>query len=379
VRAFVAFVICSALAVSAAAAGAAPPSALQQAEGLSGLNARGPIRTVKESSARFDADVLRALDRGYPRALQRTDDRLYADLGLVADGGSLRTRLVAAVTSTNALYDAAARILRMRARPAPTRAQLVHELVRALVDQTVGLRRLTALRPRDRDASLAANAVVDGLAALASGRRAPMLTGSPLDRFLALERAAGLGPGRAFVYQLRSIGGSFAVSTALRGFPRTTEQVLHLDKFLQHERALPIALPPRVDDRALDTSETIRSSETFGELDVRALLRAFAAGDADDVAAGWGGGRLALYTGADGSTTVALVLRWDTAADADAWRALVPRLVAAAFAGAQERVCPAVEHCWIAGTREIATTAERDMTVLASGTAAELVAATIAR
>lgn len=373
------FVICVGLAASAASADAQLPSALAQAERLSGLRAHGSIRTVPESSARFNADVLRALDRDYPRGLQRTDDRLYTALGLLAAGGSSRAKLVASATAANAFYDPVARILRMRKKPAPTRAQVVHELVRALVDQNVGLRRLSALRSRDRDASLAANAVVDGLASLASGRRAGAVGRAPLDRFLSLERTAGLGPGRMFVSHLRSVGGAFAVSTALRTFPRTTEQVLHLDAFLEHTRALPIALPARVDDNALQTSETLNASETFGELDVGALLRALGLPRSDAVAAGWGGGRLALYAGPDNAETVALVLRWDSADDSAAWRAVAPALVLTAFPAAQERSCPAVERCWVSGSREIAVASVRDLTVLASGSAGELVAATIAR
>ena len=379
VKAFVAFVICAAVVAPASAAAGTRPSALSQAERLSGLKAHRPIRTVIESSPRFGADVLRVVDRDYPRTLQRTDDRLYVALGLLPAGRSTRAKVVAAASALNAQYDPVGRVLRLRRKPAPTRAEVVHELVRALVDQNVGLRRLSTLRPRDRDAALAATAVVEGLAALASGRRAAALRGSPLDRFLALERTAGLGSGRTFVAQLRSVGGAFAVSSALRTFPGTTEQVLHLDKFLERERALPIALPIHVDDRALHTSETLTASETFGELDLRALLRGFGLAGADDIAGGWGGGRLALYVGADGAATAALVVRWDSPEDAQAWRAIAPRLVAAAFPGMQERVCPAVDHCWVSGTREIASAAARDVTVLASGTAGELVAATLVR
>src|SRR5438128_4518957 len=248
VKAFVAFVICAAVVAPTSAAAGTRPSALSQAERLSGLKAHRPVRTVIESSPRFGADVLRVVDRDYPRTLQRTDDRLYVALGLLPADRSTRAKVVAAASALNAQYDPVGRVLRLRRKPAPTRAEIVHELVRALVDQNVGLRRLSTLRPRDRDAALAATAVVDGLAAIASGRRAAALRGSPLDRFLALERTAGLGSGRTFVAQLRSVGGAFAVSSALRTFPGTTEQVLHLDKFLERERALPIALPIHVDD-----------------------------------------------------------------------------------------------------------------------------------
>jgi hypothetical protein len=378
VKGLVAFVICAAL-VAPVAAAAGKPTALGQAERLSGLTARRPIRTVAESSARFDVDALRVLDRAYPRSLQRVDDRLYAALGLVPAGASTRALLVAGVRTMNAQYDPTAHVLRVRRNPAPTRAEVVHELVRALVDQNVGLRRLASLRAHDRDASLAANGVVDGLASVASGRRPGPLHGSPVNRFLAVERNAGLGPGRTFVAQLRSVGGSFAVASALRAFPQTTEQLLHLDAFLQRARALAISLPVRVDDRALQTSETLTASETFGELDVRALLRAFALPRSDSVADGWGGGRVALYTGADDAATVAVIMRWRSQADADEWRATVPSLVAVAFPAAQERTCPAVDHCWVLGDRELAAASSGDVTVLASGTAGELVAASLAR
>src|SRR5947208_14362684 len=73
--------------------------------------------------------------------------------------------------------------------------------------------------------------------------RAPALHGGPLDRFLELEAAAGLGPGRALAAELRYLGGSRALASALRTFPQTTEQLLHVDKFLERERALPVRLP----------------------------------------------------------------------------------------------------------------------------------------
>src|SRR5919201_3311615 len=161
-------------------------------------------------------------------------------------------------------------------------------------------------------------------------------------------------------------------TASLRTFPATTEQVLHVDKFLEREPALPVSLAPVIRDLRLSRSET------FGELDVLALLRAFDLADADSVAAGWGGGRLALYTTADGLQSVALVLRWDTTDDAAEWRAAAPLYVAAAFPDAQERRCPAVEHCWLIGGRELAAASNGDLTVLASGAQGELIAATLA-
>jgi hypothetical protein len=166
------------------------------------------------------------------------------------------------------------------------------------------------------------------------------LRGTPLDRFSALEYGAGLGPGRSLAAQLRYLGGRKALTTALRTFPQTTEQLLHVDKFLERERALPVTLP------ATAGGAPLVASETFGELDVRSLLRAFNVPGAVATADGWGGGRLALY----GKVAV-IMLRWDTPDDAVQWQAAVPQYVAAAFPGETGHTCPPLDRCWSGGAR----------------------------
>jgi hypothetical protein len=370
---FVAVVICAALVVPVASASAPPGSPLlRRASQLSGLKVRRPVRVVVESGTRFEADVIRALDRDYPRGLQQVDDSLYMGLGLLRAQHSIRSTLVTSEALSSAYYDERTRVLRVRRRPAPARSELLHELVRALIDQNFGLHRIWGLRARDRDAALAANMVIDGVASLASGTRPSAAQSSPLAHFLALEQADGVASGRRLIAQLRYLGGNAAVRSALRTFPPTTSDVLHVDKFLQHESAQPVTLPATIGDLRLV------QSETFGELDVLALLRAFDFSNADSVAAGWAGGRLALYATGDGGTSVALVLRWDTPADAEEWRAAAPTYVAAAFPDAQARLCPAVDHCWLTGERELASAVNGNLTVLTSGAQGELVAAALA-
>src|SRR5204863_3056413 len=160
--------------------------------------------------------------------------------------------------------------------------------------------------------------------------------GTPLARFSVLGAGGGLGPGRARGAQLRYLGGRRAIASALRTFPQTTEQLLHVDKFLERERALPVHLPDPAGGARLV------ASETFGELDVRSLLQAFGVPGAATGAAGWGGGRLALYD--DG--VAAVVLRWDTPDDAAEWQAAVPKYVAAAFPGSLAHTCPPLDRCW---------------------------------
>jgi hypothetical protein len=359
-------VICAVLALPAGASASSDGDALlRKASRLTGLQARQPIATATLAAARYDAAFQRAESRDYPPRLRETDARIYALLGLAP---RVENRQLPPRRSPTAWYDPAVRKLLLRGAGPPARARVLNELVRALVDQNFGLRRLTELRARDRDASLAAHGIVEGAAALASGMRAPALRGTPLERFLELEATAGPGPGRALAAELRYLGGSRAVATALRRFPQTTEQLLHVDKFLERERALPIELPANIGTARLT------ASETFGELDVGNLLRAYRIADANVAAAGWGGGRLALYLSPTGDYTAALVLRWDTVADADEWRAAASRFVAAAFGGMTARDCPPLDRCWSAGT-EVGAGALGARTVLAGGPQADAVAA----
>ncbi len=313
------------------------------------------------AGSRYDVLLARALNREYPRGLRRADASLYARLGLTP-----RTTLGRAPVSL-AWYDPSGHKLLLRRAPTPGRALVINELVRALVDQNYKLSRLTGLRARDRDRSLAATAIVDGTAALASGLHAHPLRGTPIDRFHQLEDSAGVGPGRALAAELRYLGGQTALASALRTFPQTTEQLLHVDKFLERERALPVRLP------SWAGSAKLSFSETFGELDVRNLMQAFGFPDAAGVAAGWGGGRLSLY-GSGEDAVAALVLRWDSPDDAAEWRDATPRYVAAAFPGAAVRDCPPLDHCW-SGAAGVSAGVLGKTSVIASGPGSEAVAA----
>jgi hypothetical protein len=367
VEKIVAVVICALLATPAGAATSADSTGklLRRAAHLSGLPARRAVLTATVAAARYEVLLRRAYERDYPRALRQLDSRIFARLGLTS-----KSAWALSASTSRAWYDPALRKLLVRSASMPKQRPVVHELVRALVDQNFDLRRLRGLRKRDRDRAIAAKAIVDGTAALASGLRASTRRETPLDRFLQLEREAGLGPGRALAAELRYLGGRKAVATALRTFPQTTEQLLHVDKFLERERALAVRLPARVGDVKLS------ASETFGELDVRGLLRAVAVPNANATAEGWGGGRLALYLTGQREAVAALVLRWDTPEDAAEWRETVARYVNAVFPEATARDCPPLDRCWSAST-DVAAGVLGDTGVLVSGPGADKIAAAL--
>jgi hypothetical protein len=344
-----------------AAASSVPRPLVRSASRLSGLPARAAVRTASVPAAQYDALLTRARAREYPASLRKIDERTEALLGLTGPSTS--------APPSRAWYDPTARRLFVQRRPSAQRRVLLNEVVRALVDQNYNLRRLTGLRARDHDRWLAAYGIVNGTAALVSGLRAATLHGSPLDRFSQLEESVGTGPGRTLAAQLRSIGGNAALATALRTFPQTTEQLLHIDKFLEREPALPVSLPQRAGPA------TLENAETLGELDVRNLLQAFAVPSAVAAADGWGGGRLALYD--DGNERVgAIVLRWDSPEDAVGWQAAVSQYVAAAFPGATPAPCPPLDRCWT-GSGSVAVGVYGTTSVLASGEQSAQVAAAL--
>jgi hypothetical protein len=369
VEKFVAVVICALLTAPASGASNSPAGGLlQRAARLSGLHVRHGVPTATLPAGRYDQLLRRAGNRDYPPALRSSDSVLYAQLGLTQR--SERATLPLTKTASRAWYDPSARKLLLRRTPPAQRSAVLNELVRALVDQNFNLRRLTGMYAHDRDRALAAHGIVDGTAALASGLQARPVSGTQLERFLSLQSAARLTGGRQLAAQLRYLGGASALATALRTFPQTTEQLLHVDKFLERERALPVRLPKQIGTLRRTTAET------FGELDLRSLLRTFRVRDSVAVAEGWGGGRLALYTSPSGETVAALALRWDTLEDAAEWRNAVPAYAAAAFPGATARDCPPLDRCW-SSAWTVATGSLGDTAVLASGPGSDSVAAAI--
>ena len=142
-RTFVALVICALVALpSGASASTAPRKLVREASRLSGLPARRQVQTAVVSAKRYDVLFTRAWSREYPPTIRRTDASVYRRLGLV-------TRAVK-FQSPRAWYDISARRLFVQRGRTASRPALIQEVVRALVDQNYGLRRLVGLRARPR-------------------------------------------------------------------------------------------------------------------------------------------------------------------------------------------------------------------------------------
>lgn len=210
---------------------------------------------------------------------------------------------------------------------------LVHELAHALQDQHFDLRRLEAWPQGESDARLAAHSLVEGDASLAMMQYllsrpelAPGLLASINRPMPALTRAPAVlrdtlmfpyQQGVQFVSALFSRGGWAAVNAAFAALPASTEQVLHVEKYLAGERPVRVALPEV--GRLLGPGWTRLDSDVHGEWGYFLILNAVPGGrdEAARAAAGWAGDRYDLYAGA-GATDAALaqMSAWDTDADA---------------------------------------------------------------
>lgn len=381
VRRLVTILICALLFAAPAAAGESlhVPALTRIASKLSGLRAQSRPKVVVLGKAAMQQQAIRLLDRHYPTEQQAYDETLYRALGLLADGETLRPSLVRQANAALGGYDALRRTVYVRAGSTQRRT-LLRELVHALQDQRFGLRRLSGLRNGQRDAAIAATGATDAHATFSTGVRLGLgpvpRSGSPLATFLAVEAGFPTTTGVGFISTLQNLGGKRAIFTALSRFPATTEQIFHIDAFLGREPAIPISLPTAIGKfgRARE--------DTFGELDVRALLAAFGVPRRDRVGTGWGGGRTGVYRDPSGRQAVVLALDWDEVADADQWTEAVAAYVNAALdserSGVPETTPCSATACWSVGGREIAFHQDGVRTALVFGpTVAD--AATIAR
>jgi hypothetical protein len=121
--------------------------------------------------------------------------------------------------------------------------------------------------------------------------------------------------GTDFTSELYARGGFAAVDEAWADPPRTTEQILHIDSYIEDEE--PVAVAPPAPDLPLGV-ELVQET-TFGEAMFAIWLGALGVSqsDANVAAAGWGGDRMAAYHAIQGDElAVVISITWDAPLDA---------------------------------------------------------------
>ena len=144
-------------------------------------------------------------------------------------------------------------------------------------------------------------------------------TQSTIDRAPLVVRDEVVFPyneGALFAIRLWQSGGFDAVNAAFLDPPRSTEQIIHPEKYLAHEQPIEVTLPDL--PAALGAGWTQLRSDVLGELDVRIMIEQFSGPAVGASAAeGWGGDRYAYLENASGQSAIALSTVWDSEAEAD--------------------------------------------------------------
>lgn len=214
---------------------------------------------------------------------------------------------------------------------------IAHELTHVLQDQHFNLRRIENWPKHDADAELAAHALVEGDAAFlmmqyvardSARQRAllrSMLTSSATSNELSEKAPRILRERMLFPYvqgmlwaaQVYKQGGWEAVSAAYKNLPKSSEQVLHHEKYMANEA------PRKVEVRDLSSSLgrgwRMADHDVQGEWGCYLLLDEFLQSMevSKRASAGWGGDRYALFVGPRKTdVVVALKTVWDTDVDA---------------------------------------------------------------
>ncbi|MGE0547279.1 MAG: hypothetical protein AB7O24_12520 [Kofleriaceae bacterium] len=223
---------------------------------------------------------------------------------------------------------------------------LAHEIDHALQDQTFDLHKFEAIPDGEDDALLARRALVegDGIAlmleimlkrngspapwsnpmvadAIVKTMALPTGEGDGLDRAPLVIREAMVFPYRAgfsFIAALRRRQPWSAVDAAFARPPRSTEQIIHPERYFAGDHPVPIQIKPLASLRGFTQVHTT----VWGELGFDLFLRSHGldGARAAQAAAGWGGDRVIVLARLDDQRPERAVAiartEWDTEVDA---------------------------------------------------------------
>jgi len=258
------------------------------------------------------------------------------------------------------------------------RPVMAHELTHALQDQHFNLRRFEDWPKHDSDAELAAHALVEGdasylmmqyvardparqLAFLKSMMSGGATSSEQIEKAPRVLREQMLFPylqGMIWAAQVYKQGGWEAVSAAYKNLPKSSEQILHQEKYAANEAPQRVAL--RDLSPSLGRGWRMADNDVWGEWGFYLLLDEFlqSVDVSKRAAAGWGGDRFALFVGPR-KTDVAVALKsvWDTEADAREFYDAYARRTTKRYGVEPSEVAAADRQVW--RTQEGAVVVER--------------------
>lgn len=306
-----------------------------------------PVEIVDDQAAR--AHFKSRISEHWPEEARRAEEVVDAHLGLIPPKTDLEEEVFDVLEEQAGGYYDPDRDTFFVLGDMPRAAApiiVAHELTHALDDQRYGIDRLLAEAEEDDDRSGALEAVVEGSGTvvmtvfihrqIVAGKldpksllafqesevgKAERLKASPL--FVQRSLIAPYILGMAFLLRgelIRIQTGGITPSDLDHAFsdpPRSTEQILHPEKYAAREAPVDVSVPGGL-TALLGAGWTEAGRDTLGEEYLRVWLGQLGASQqAFAAAAGWGGDRLALFEGPNGATQLVVITFWDTATDAD--------------------------------------------------------------
>lgn len=320
---------------------------LEEVSQLRGLKILSPVKSGAKSRQEIEQEIIRGFEEETtPEEIEATNKTLKA-YGLVPKDFNYREFMIRLMTEqvagfyrpkTKELFIADWNDLEQQ------KPVMVHELQHALQDQHFNLGRFEKWPNGDGDREMAIHALIEGDATAlmynyqlkpmgGDVTKIPSLAGfadQTLEQAkrekqdvyvsapMALRESLVFSYiyGAAFVQELLKKRGWAGVSQAFTDLPQSTEQVLHIEKYLANELPIKVTLP----DIAKQLGDGWRriDADINGEFGYTLILAEFIGKkDARQAAAGWGGDQSVLY---ENSKTGQLMLthlsHWDTEKDA---------------------------------------------------------------
>lgn len=301
---------------------------------LRGLEPKGELKGMRVAEAELLAHVQRSVRLERPAVALRGTEAMLVGLGLVPPDFDFEKTMLGLLSSSLAgLYEPRLKMMLLRDHlgPAEAHVTLLHELVHGLQDQYFDLTEVVEFRDDDSDVSSAVSSLAEGDATsamldgiLPDGQTALAISEDEIEKQFFSQAPSSTAPpivirslfapyvdGLRFVNALRRRGGWEEVDEAWRYSPKSTEQILHLDKFDAREVPIAVSLPtaPSADYQLL-------FHDIWGEQSLRIVLQEWlVAEEAAAAAAGWGGDRIVAFSN-ENDIVVAWDLRMDTQKDA---------------------------------------------------------------
>ena len=265
-------------------------------------------------------------------------DGLYTLLGLIPPSASLFDEYAALLDSqVLGAYDPEVEefvVLQKGSTFGPSQEfTYAHEYIHRLQDARFGLDEITDRLKDNSDRSIAFTALVEGdattsqqiyalqnldfdeLSQIVDEARASISTADNTPYILRRGLEFPYVEGSTFVDRLRRIDGVASINDAFTTPPDSSEQVLHVEKYISREQPVEVTLPESLfgpDGPAGPEWETV-DTDVLGEFFLRSWLEAISARsvDAADAAAGWGGDSIKQAINGDGDYAIVAKIVWD--------------------------------------------------------------------